>query len=85
MNGTDKEKKSVNLKNKKNTLKKNPNTKAKAIGPILKNHHLLLSTLLLANAFCMEALPIFLDAICPAYIAILISAVAVVIVGEIVP
>ncbi|EGR27478.1 hypothetical protein IMG5_195250 [Ichthyophthirius multifiliis] len=58
---------------------------AKAIGQIIKNHHLLLSTLLLSNAFCMEALPIFLDAICPAYLAILISAVAVVIVGEIIP
>jgi hypothetical protein len=33
----------------------------------------------------MEALPIFLDAICPAYLAILISTTAVVIFGEILP
>ena len=33
----------------------------------------------------MEALPIFLDAIVPAYAAIIISCVAVVIVGEILP
>jgi len=28
---------------------------------VLKHHHWLLVTLLLANAACMEALPIFLD------------------------
>ena len=53
--------------------------------PILKDHHLLLCTLLVSNAVCMEALPIFLDAIVPAYIAIILSTVAVVIFGEIIP
>lgn len=33
----------------------------------------------------MEALPIFLDAIMPAYMAIIFSTVAVVVVGEIIP
>lgn len=56
-----------------------------AILPILKDHHILISTLLIANAICMEALPIFLDSIVPAYAAIIISTVAVVVVGEIVP
>lgn len=56
-----------------------------AILPILADHHILLSTLLISNAICMEALPIFLDAIVPAYMAVIISTVAVVVVGEIVP
>lgn len=41
--------------------------------PILNQHHLLLATLLLCNAFAMESLPIFLDALVPAYLAIIIS------------
>lgn len=39
---------------------------AEVIRPILEKHHILLSTLLISNAFAMEALPIFLDAILPA-------------------
>ncbi|EAS05347.1 transmembrane protein, putative (macronuclear) [Tetrahymena thermophila SB210] len=58
---------------------------AKKIKPLIKDHHLLLSTLLLSNSIAMEALPIFLDAVCPAWLAVLISTVAVVIVGEIIP
>ncbi|KRW99653.1 hypothetical protein PPERSA_03454 [Pseudocohnilembus persalinus] len=56
-----------------------------AILPILNNYHILISTLLIANAICMEALPIFLNSIVPAYAAIIISTVAVVVVGEIIP
>ena len=48
---------------------------------ILNNHHFLLSTLLLSNALALEALPIFLDRIVPAYLAIFISTAAVVIFG----
>jgi metal transporter CNNM len=41
----------------------------------------LLSTLLLSNALALEALPIFLDKIVPAYAAVFISTAAVVIFG----
>jgi metal transporter CNNM len=58
---------------------------AKPILEILNNHHLLLSTLLLSNALALEALPIFLDKIVPAYIAIFISTGAVVVFGEVLP
>jgi metal transporter CNNM len=51
----------------------------------LNNHHLLLSTLLLSNALALEALPIFLDKIVPSYLAIIISTVAVVVFGEVLP
>lgn len=57
----------------------------KRIKPVIKNKHLLLVTLLLANAVAMEALPIFLDAIVPAYIAIILSTTAVLIFGEVIP
>jgi metal transporter CNNM len=56
-----------------------------AIEPILHDHHLLLSTLLLSNAVAMEALPIFLNAIVPSYMAVGISTVAVLVFGEIIP
>ena len=57
----------------------------KKIKPILKKKHLLLVTLLLANAVAMEALPIFLDAIVPAIFAIIISTTAVLVFGEVIP
>lgn len=55
--------------------KTEPAEKARAerLYEILKKHHLLLATLLLCNAFAMESLPIFLDALVPAYMAIIIS------------
>jgi metal transporter CNNM len=53
--------------------------------PILKQHHYLLVTLLLSNAFAMEALPIYLDAIVPSFWAIIISVTAVLFVGEVIP
>jgi metal transporter CNNM len=53
--------------------------------PILKEHHRLLTTLLLMNAIAMESLPIFLDRIVPTFWAILISVLAVTIFGEILP
>jgi metal transporter CNNM len=58
---------------------------AKPILEILNNHHLLLSTLLLSNSLALEALPIFLDKIVPSYLAIIISTVAVVVFGEVLP
>lgn len=60
-------------------------SQALAVLPVLEDHHYLLVTLLLANALCMEALPIFLDAIVPSAYAILISVVAVLFFGEVIP
>lgn len=58
---------------------------ALAVMPVLEDHHYLLVTLLLANALCMEALPIFLDSIVPSAYAILISVIAVLFFGEVIP
>ena len=58
---------------------------AATVLPLLRKHHYLLVTLLLCNAFAMEALPIFLDAIVPAAYAILFSVIAVLFFGEIIP
>ena len=58
---------------------------AKRILPILERKHLLIATLLLSNALAMESLPIFLDAIMPASLAIIISTTVVLIFGEILP
>lgn len=57
----------------------------KKIRTVLKKKHLLLVTLLLTNAVAMEALPIFLDAIVPAVVAIILSTTAVLIFGEVIP
>jgi metal transporter CNNM len=53
--------------------------------PIIANHHLLLVTLMLWNASATEALPIFLSALVPEYVAIIISVTLVLFVGEIIP
>ena len=58
---------------------------ARKVLPILKKHHHLLVTLLFCNACVLEALPIFLDQLVPSAYAILISVIAVLIVGEVVP
>lgn len=58
---------------------------AKKILPILERKHLLLATLLLGNALAMESLPIFLHAIMPATLAILLSTTVVLVFGEILP
>lgn len=55
------------------------------VTPVLDNHHLLLCTLLIINSAAMEALPIFLDALVPSYIAIILSVTVVLIFGEIIP
>ena len=55
---------------------------AKKILPVVKRHHLLLVTLLLANACAVEAMPIFLDRITDPVTAILISVTAVLLFGE---
>lgn len=55
------------------------------IKPIIEDKHLLLATLLTANALAMESLPIFLDAIMPAAAAVLVSTSIVLVFGEVVP
>lgn len=58
---------------------------AEKVLPILAKRHWLLVTLLLMNAICMEALPIFLDKIVPEFLAIIISVSLVLLFGEIIP
>ena len=59
---------------------------AEKILPVLKNHHLLLVSLLLWNALAAEALPIFLDGlVTESWQAIVISVTLVLFVGEIIP
>ena len=53
--------------------------------PIISRHHLLLVTLMLWNACATEAMPIFLSALVPEYVAIIISVSLVLFVGEIIP
>jgi metal transporter CNNM len=50
--------------------------------PLINKQHLLLVTLLIANAAAMEALPIFLDRLTDPYIAIVISVTLVLMFGE---
>lgn len=58
---------------------------ARKLLPVIRNHHRLLVTLLLANSVCMESLPIFLDRMVPSWLAVVISTTLVLIFGEIVP
>nr|XP_043623493.1 DUF21 domain-containing protein At4g33700-like [Erigeron canadensis] len=58
---------------------------AEKILPVVKRQHLLLCTLLICNAAAMEALPIFLDSLVPAWGAILISVTLILLFGEIIP
>jgi metal transporter CNNM len=53
--------------------------------PIIKRRHQILVTLLLMNALSYEALPIFLDALVPSWVAILLSVTIVMVFGEILP
>ncbi|KAF8008740.1 hypothetical protein BT93_K2404 [Corymbia citriodora subsp. variegata] len=58
---------------------------AEKILPLVKNQHLLLCTLLICNSIAMEALPIFLDALLPAWASVLISVTLILAFGEIIP
>lgn len=53
--------------------------------PILAQRHWLLVTLLLMNAFAMEALPLYLDKVVPEYLAVIISVTLVLFFGEVIP
>ena len=52
---------------------------------VINNHHLLLVTLLLANALAMEALPLFLDTIFNTELSLFISVTFVLAFGEVIP
>ena len=56
---------------------------AESVLPLIRNHHLLLVTLLLFNAVASEALPVFLEKIVPPYVAVMISVVLVLVFGEV--
>jgi metal transporter CNNM len=53
--------------------------------PVVKKHHLLLVTLLLFNSLANETLPIFLGALVPNYVAVILSVTLVLFFGEIIP
>lgn len=55
---------------------------ATRILPLVKNSHLLLVTLILANAAAVESMPIFLDHVTNPIIAVAVSVTAVLIFGE---
>eukprot|EP00924_Labyrinthula_sp_SR-Ha-C_P009624 snap_masked-scaffold_22-processed-gene-1.17-mRNA-1 protein AED:0.38 eAED:0.38 QI:0/-1/0/1/-1/1/1/0/408 len=52
---------------------------------LIRNTHLVLVTLLVANSLAMETLPIFMDLIMPKHFAILLSVTFLVLFGEIIP
>jgi metal transporter CNNM len=58
---------------------------AKSVYSVVTNHHLLMVTLLIANASAMEALPLFLDEMVPPWAAIILSMTLVLFFGEIIP
>lgn len=58
---------------------------AEKLTDVLKHHHLLLVTLLLANSIAMEALPLFLNKTVPEWAAISLSVTAILLFGEIIP
>jgi hypothetical protein len=58
---------------------------AASLLPIVRQHHLLLVSLLLMNALANEALPLFLDKVVGGVSAVVISVVLVLFFGEIIP
>jgi len=58
---------------------------ARKVLPLIQDHHRLLVTLLLMNSIANEALPLFLDKIVPAWLAVIMSVSLVLIFGEILP
>lgn len=53
--------------------------------PIIKDRHQVLVTLLIVDAVAYETLPIFLDALVPGWVAVLMSVTFILIFGEILP
>jgi metal transporter CNNM len=75
----------LELKVKLETGSETDKIASKRILPIVNDHHILLVTLLLFNACANESLPIFLDALVPSWLSIVLSVTLVLICGEIVP
>ena len=75
----------LDLEIKKETGDDQTKKRANRILPILKQHHLLLTTLLINNAMAMEALPIFLDRLVSPLMAVILSTTLVLVFGEVVP
>lgn len=59
------------------------NRSVKAVTNLIKRHHLLLVTLLISNAIAMETLPLFLDRLVPAWLAVVLSVTAILLFGEV--
>jgi len=59
--------------------------KVKRIFKVIDQFHWMLVTLLLSNAFAMEAIPIFLDRMTSKSVALLLSITAILFFGEIIP
>lgn len=53
--------------------------------PLVEDHHRLLVTLLTADAFFYETMPLFLDNLFPTWLAIILSVTVLLVVGEIIP
>jgi len=53
--------------------------------PVVKDRHRLLVTLLIMNALAYETLPIFLDALVPSWLAVILSTTLILLFGEILP
>lgn len=68
-------------------VNRDPSRKRFAAGlqPVLKDRNFLLVVLLFSNSICMEAVPIFLDTYLNSWVAIVVSASAVLFFGEIIP
>lgn len=58
---------------------------ARRILPIVKKHHLLLVTLLIANSLAMEALPIMIERMVGNTASVIISVTLVLMFGEVIP
>lgn len=58
---------------------------AAKIIPLVSQHHLLLVTLLLANAVAVESMPLCLDRVSNPVVAIVVSVTAVLLFGEVIP
>jgi len=58
---------------------------ARKVLPLIQDHHKLLVTLLLLNSIANETLPLFLDAIVPSWLAVVLSVSLLLVFGEILP
>jgi metal transporter CNNM len=67
------------------SMDENERIYASTVLPIVQKKHLVLVTLLILNALAYEALPIFLDALVPSWLAILLSVTLILVFGEIIP